>query len=162
MAIARIRRGIEVGVATQVAYDQWRRFEDYPRFLDQVESVVHEGGRRWRWSVTNQGTHEEWRAEIIDEVPYERIAWRAIDDSGNAGAVLLTPLGSRRCWVDFTVEAVPTELLASSETGLGLLQRQVEGSLDRFKAVVEGASGSLDGRSDEVPGPVREDRAGHR
>jgi len=159
--MVRVRRGIEVGIATQVAYDHWRRFEGLPRFLEHVESVVHEEDGRWRWSVRIDGKRVDWRAEIVDDVPNERLAWRAIDGSGNAGMVVLTPLGARRCWVDFTLEAPPMEPRGSSETGLGMLQRRVEGDLERFKAVVEGASDAVGVRRDASTGMNTDARAQH-
>ena len=34
-----VERSIEVEVPVQMAYDQWSRFEEFPRFMSGVEEV---------------------------------------------------------------------------------------------------------------------------
>jgi uncharacterized membrane protein len=135
--MARIERSIDVDVPAWVAYDQWTQFEDFPRFMDGVDRVVQDGDKFLRWSATIGGQRREWTAEIVDQTPYTRIAWRSIDGAVNAGAVLFTPIGPDRTRVALTIEAEPDDPVEVAGTALGFLQRRVEGDLDRFKEFIE-------------------------
>ena len=37
--MSKIEKSIDVAVPVRVAYDQWTQFEEFPRFMDGVESV---------------------------------------------------------------------------------------------------------------------------
>ena len=135
--MARIERSIDVDVAPRIAYDQWTQFEEFPRFMDGVDSVVQLDDRRLQWVATIGGQRREWTAEIVDQTPDTRIAWRSIDGTVNSGAVLFTPLGPDRVRVSLTIEAEPSDPVEAAGTALGVLGRQVDEDLARFKAFIE-------------------------
>jgi len=58
------------------------------------------------WVAEIAGTHEEWDAEIVDQVPDQRIAWRATTGTTNDGIVSFESLGanSTRVTLDLDVE----------------------------------------------------------
>jgi uncharacterized membrane protein len=86
----RLRRSVTLQVSPQEAYDAWRDFAAFPRFMQHVESVRVIDGRRshWRAKAPLVGS-VEWDAEITQDRPGEVIAWQAIPGSPvpNAGRV---------------------------------------------------------------------------
>lgn len=60
-------------------YRFWRRFENLPRFMTNLESVVDLGNGRSHWVAKGPaGTTVEWDAEIINEVENKVIGWRSL------------------------------------------------------------------------------------
>ncbi len=135
--MARIERTIDVDVPAWVAYDQWTQFEELPRFMDGVDRVIQDGDKFLHWSATIGGQRRDWTAEIVDQTPYVRIAWRSIDGAVNAGAVLFTPLGTDRVRVSVTIEMEPADPIEAVGTALGVPGRQIDVDLERFKAFIE-------------------------
>jgi uncharacterized membrane protein len=75
-------------------YAFWRNLENLPTFMAHLEEVRGTGDRTSHWSAGAPfGTDVEWDAEIIDEAPGEKIAWRSTGnaDVPNAGAVRFVP-----------------------------------------------------------------------
>jgi uncharacterized membrane protein len=135
--MARIERSIEVDVPGRIAYDQWTQFEDFPTFMDGVEEVVQRGDKFLDWKASIAGQRREWTAEIVDQTPDKRIAWKAIDGTENAGAVLFEPVGPDRTRIRLTIDADPEGPIETAGTALGFLDRRVEGDLERFKKFIE-------------------------
>lgn len=72
----------------------WRDLENLPTFMAHLEQVRTTGDRTSRWTADAPfGKDVGWDAEISEEVPGERIAWRSIGnaDVPNAGAVRFVP-----------------------------------------------------------------------
>jgi uncharacterized membrane protein len=72
----------------------WRRFDNLPRFMDNLESVTILDGRHSHWVAKGPlGTRVEWDAEIHNEIADELIAWRSLpgSDVDQAGSVHFTP-----------------------------------------------------------------------
>ena len=75
-------------------FQYWRRFENLPRFMDNLESVTMLDGRRSHWVAKGPlGARVEWDAEIHNEIPDELLAWRSLPGSevDQAGSVHFTP-----------------------------------------------------------------------
>lgn len=125
-------------------YDFWRRIENFPRFMAHLESVRVTGERRSHWTVTEPfGRGVEWDAEIVTDVPAERVAWRSNEDAAvpNMGAVLFTaaPDGEST-----EVHAVMVYDIPSGELGRRVAeffgaspQQQLDDDLRRFKQIME-------------------------
>ena len=93
------RSAITVNASPEDAYAGWRDFEALPAFMYHLESVevTADGCSRWV-AKAPLGTTVEWDAEIVEDVPGERIAWRAADGSPveNAGTVRFRPAPGKR------------------------------------------------------------------
>ena len=105
--------------------------------MEGVESVVQEDDRTLSWTARVAGLERSWRAEITDQTPTVRIAWKSIEGAENAGAVLFTPIRPERCHVELTIDVEPDDPLEAIGTALPILERRVEGDLERFKAFIE-------------------------
>src|ERR1044071_3433285 len=85
--MAKIEHSIDVDVPVRAAYDQWTQFEAFPQFMEGVESVTQIDDTHLRWVAEIAGARREWDAEITEQHPDKRIAWRSTDGKTNAGAV---------------------------------------------------------------------------
>ena len=75
--MSRFEESTTVAVPVRVAYDQWTQFEDFPRFMDGVERVEQLDDKHLRWTAAIAGQKKQWTAEIVDQTPDQRIAWKA-------------------------------------------------------------------------------------
>ena len=156
--MSRFEESIDVAVPIRTAYDQWTQFEDFPTFMEGVERVVQLDDKHLRWTASVAGQRKEWEAEIVDQTPDTRIAWKSIDGAENAGAVLFKPLDADRTEVTLRIDAEPEGLVETVGDALGFLQRQVRGDLKRFKEHIERDALDSDGWRGEIHGDkVRSD-----
>jgi uncharacterized membrane protein len=132
-----IERSIDVNVPVQVAYQRWSRFEEFPRFMEGIEEVRRLDAKRLHWVASIGGTRKEWDAQITEEVPNERIAWRSEAGEFTAGVVTFQPLGADRTRLTVRFDYEPQGVKETLGDWLGLISRRVEGDLERFKKFVE-------------------------
>jgi uncharacterized membrane protein len=135
--MSRVEKQIVVDVPVETAYNQWTQFESFPSFMEGVERVIQHGDNTLSWSVTVAGKREDWTAEIVDQTPNTRIAWKSTQGAENAGAVLFVPLEAGRTRVTLTIDAQPDGIVEHIGDAAGFLDRQVQGDLERFKAFIE-------------------------
>lgn len=88
-----VEHSVEVEVPVRTAYDQWAQFESFPRFMEGVESVAQRDDFYLHWMAKVGGVRREWDAEVIEQIPDERLAWRATDGARDAGVVTFHRLG---------------------------------------------------------------------
>ncbi len=150
--MSRFYEQITVDVPVRVAYDRWTRFEDFPSFMDGVESVEQLDDKTLRWTASVGGVTKTWTAEIVDQTPDTRVAWKSIDGAVNAGAVLFESVRARQTKVELRIEAEPEGVVESAGDAFGFLQRRVRGDLERFKELVERTGGGVDGWRGEIHG----------
>src|SRR5919206_2194933 len=86
-SMSTIEKSIDVNVPVHTAYNQWTQFEEFPRFMDGVREVKQLDDKRLHWCTTIGGKEKEWDAEITEQIPDERIAWRNTSGATNAGVV---------------------------------------------------------------------------
>lgn len=133
----RFESSIDVDVPVRIAYDQWTQFEEFPEFMEGVERVVQVDDRTLDWTATIAGQRREWRAEIVDQTPDVRIAWKSVDGTENAGAVLFQPVGPETTKITLRIDADPEGVVETVGANLGFVERRVEGDLERFKTFIE-------------------------
>jgi uncharacterized membrane protein len=86
---------LDLPVPRAVAYQAWTQFEEFPSFMKKVENVEQQEDQTIEWKAKIFWSHRSWTAEIVDQVPNERIVWRSKGEKGHVdGAVTfheLTP-----------------------------------------------------------------------
>src|SRR4029079_13191635 len=85
--MSKIIETVDVQVPVRVAYDQWTQFEEFPLFMEGVEKVEQLDDTHIAWTADIGGIKKRWIAEITEQKPDERIAWRAVEGAKNAGVV---------------------------------------------------------------------------
>ena len=132
-----VRKSITIDLPVSTVYNQWTQFEEFPEFMEGVESVTQLDDKRLHWVAEIGGTRREWDAEIIDQTPDRRIAWQAIDGKTNAGAVTFQPDGAQQTRIELEVDYETEGLKEKAGDALGVVDRRVEGDLERFKKFIE-------------------------
>ncbi len=94
--MAAIQESIEVEVPLSTAYNQWTQFKEFPQFMEGVESIDQLDDRRLHWVASHGGKRHEWDAEIVDQTPDTRVAWRDVTGETNAGEVTFESLDANR------------------------------------------------------------------
>jgi uncharacterized membrane protein len=132
-----IERSIEVEVPVRTAYNQWTQFEEFPRFMEGVESVRQSDDRHLHWVAEIGGVRREWDAEITEQHPDERVAWRATGGTQNAGVVTFHRLGADRTKIMLQLEVDPEGFVEQAGDRLGFVSRRAASDLERFKEYIE-------------------------
>jgi uncharacterized membrane protein len=133
----RIQKEIEVNAPLSAVYNQWTQFEEFPQFMEGVKSVRQLDDKRLAWHAEIMGQDVRWEAEITEQVPDNRIAWRAISGRPNAGAVYFNPTGADRTKITLALEYEPLGAAEKIADALGALALRVEGDLRRFRNFIE-------------------------
>ena len=134
---AKVEKSIDVNVPVQTAYNQWTQFESFPEFMDGVIQVTQLNDTRIHWKAKVAGKEKEWDAEITEQHPDERVAWRAVDGAPNGGVVTFHRIGESQTRVMLQLDAEPEGIVEQVGDKLGFFGRQVEGDLERFKTFIE-------------------------
>ncbi len=132
-----VEKSIEVALPVTTVYNQWTQFEEFPQFMEGVERVTQLDDTRLHWVAEIAGAKREWDAEIVDQQPDERIAWRSISGAGNGGIVTFQPVGAEATRVNLQMEFEPEGLAETIGDKLGFVSKRAEGDLKRFKSFVE-------------------------
>ena len=135
--VARAEASIDVRADIATVYDQWARFESYPRFMDTVRSVTRLDGAHLRWVGLIAGRTVEWEAEITEQVPGRRISWLSLTGAPACGTVAFAPLAGDSTRVTLRLEYRPQDLDRPAGQALGIMQHRVSQDLQNFKDVVE-------------------------
>jgi len=133
----RFEDSVEVDVPLRAAYDQWTQFEEFPRFMEGVERVVQRDDKTLDWTADIAGRRKQWTAEITDQTPDTRVAWKSVSGDENAGAVLFEPIDGNRTRVTLKLDADPEGVIETIGANVGFLERRVQGDLKRFKEFME-------------------------
>jgi uncharacterized membrane protein len=86
----RVEKVIAIDRAPEELYRFWRKFDNLPRFMRNLDSVRVVGQNRSHWIAKGPaGSRIEWEAEIVDDRPNEMISWRSLPgaDIDNSGSV---------------------------------------------------------------------------
>jgi uncharacterized membrane protein len=143
--MANVQKSITVDAPVHSVYNQWTQFESFPQFMDGVKEVRQEDDRRLRWKAQIAGKTEEWEAEITEQVPDRKIAWRSISGAPNAGIVTFNPVSDNATEVSLQLDAQPQSVTEKVGDALGALDRQVKTDLEKFKRYIEERGGQETG-----------------
>jgi uncharacterized membrane protein len=135
--MAEVKESVEVNVPVSTAYNQWTQFEEFPSFMENVESVTQLDDSHLRWIAEVGGKRQEWNAEITQQVPDEIIAWRSTEGQENAGSVRFESLGADSTKIDVTLTWEPEGIVEAAADRIGISERALSVDLGRFKELVE-------------------------
>ena len=149
----------EINVPLSTAYNQWTQFKQFPSFMRSVKSVEQIDDTHLRWTAEIFGQDAEGEAEISEQIPDTRIAWRSTSGVPNSGVVEFSQTEGEatrvRIWIEYNTQG----LFESVADKLHLFSSRVEGELRRFKAFIEGRQQETGAWRGEVKDPEAEHRA---
>jgi uncharacterized membrane protein len=135
--VSTIEQSIDVDVPVRTAYNQWTQFEDFPRFMEGVDQVHQLSDTRLHWVAKIAGAEREWDAEITEQTPDQRIAWKATSGAQNNGVVTLHRIGDSQTRVMLQLEFDPEGFVEKAGDALGFVRSRTHGDLERFKEFIE-------------------------
>ena len=135
--MASVVESIDVTAPVSTVYNQWTQFEEFPQFMEGVKSVTQTDDTHLHWVAEVAGKEMEWDAEITEQHPDERVAWRATTGAENAGVVTFHRLDDQTTRVTLQLDADPEGIVENVGTALGFLDRRVKADLERFKEYIE-------------------------
>ena len=147
-----ITEEIEVEAPLSAVYNQWTQFEEFPQFMNGVESVEQLDDTRLRWVAKVAGKRAEWEAKILFQEPDSRIGWQSTDGKDTTGTVTFESLGAERSRIRLVMTYTPEGTLERSGSAAGLDNRRIRGDLNRFKELIERRGSESGGWRGEIKG----------
>ena len=133
-----VTESVDVHVPVHTAYNQWTQFESFPHFMSGVETIRQIDDRRTHWVTKVGGVKREFDAEITEQHPDERIAWKSTGgDTKHAGVVTFHRLDDDRTRVTIQLDWEPEGLAEKVGSAVGVDSHQVKADAKRFKEFIE-------------------------
>ncbi|MFB8026042.1 MULTISPECIES: SRPBCC family protein [unclassified Streptomyces] len=130
---------IDVAVPVSTAYNQWTQFKSFPRFMTVVKKVEQIRPNLTRWVIGFGPLRHEFDAEIVDQQPDSRVAWRSLGRrSDHRGEVSFRATEPGRTTVTLSITHGPHGGAALLAHAPGLTRRLVRAELGHFKEFIEG------------------------
>jgi uncharacterized membrane protein len=132
-----VEKSIDVNASARTTYNQWTQFEEFPKFMDRVVSVQQMDNKRLHWRTKIGGVEKTFDAEITEQIPEKRIAWRSLSGAPNAGVVTFHVLNDETTRVMLQMEYEPEGVVETVGDMLGVASHRIKGGLERFKEFIE-------------------------
>lgn len=133
----KLEKSIEVMVPVKTAYNQWTQFEDFPKFMEGVKSVHQQDETHLHWVVEVAGKEKEWDAEIVEQTPDKRIAWKNQAGTQMSGVITFHYIEPNKTKIMVQMDYEPKGLMENIADAIGLVSGRVQGDLKRFKEFIE-------------------------
>src|SRR3954470_20564791 len=131
-----VQQDIDIGAPLKTVYNQWTQFEEWPEFMHRLENVSQEDEAHVSFKTKIWGFSREFKAEIVDQKPDERIKWEVVDGVTHTGVVTFHELAPRLTRVEVNIDVQPGSLIEKAARGMRHVKRAVRADLARFKAYV--------------------------
>ena len=132
-----IIEAIEVNVPDNVAYNQFTQFEDLPQFMNSVKEIRQLDDKRLHWKANVAGEDKEWDAEITEQIPDKRIAWRSIGGVRNGGVVTFHKISDNVTRITLQMDYQPEGVLEQIGDALGAVRMEARSNLSNLKELLE-------------------------
>jgi len=137
-------------------YVFWRRLENLPTFMENIEAIETIDDRRSRWTVkAPAGKTVSWESVITDDCPGESLSWQSVEGSEieNSGKIEFRDAGRRGTVVRAVIAYEPPAGFVG-KLAAKLFQRepriQSRRDLRRFKQLMEAGEISTSARNPEM------------
>jgi uncharacterized membrane protein len=139
--VSTVTESVDVDVPVRTAYNQWTQFEEYPRFMDGVQQISQLDATHTHWKTEIGGVKREFDAEITEQLPDERVAWKSTEGEKQAGVVTFHRLDDTRTRVTVQMDYEPQGVVEKAGSAVGVVGHQVKSDLRRFKDYIENRGG---------------------
>lgn len=150
----RINESIEVLAPAEDVFRYWSNFENFPRFMSNVEEVRMTGQDTSHWRVKGPlGKSVRFDAKTTEMDPGRGIGWNTVEgDVMTSGEARFEEVAPGRTRVDVTMNYADPPGGAVGEAVAGVLsspQRNLKQDLENFASIVE--RGELGGPEAQTP-----------
>jgi uncharacterized membrane protein len=132
-----VTESIEVNVPLRTAYNQFTQFEEFPQFMSSVQEVRQLDNTHLHWRAEVAGKTKEWDAEITEQIPDKRIAWRSTGGVRNGGVVTFHKLSDDATRITLQMQYEPEGVVENIGDSMGVVRMQTRGNLEKFKEMLE-------------------------
>jgi uncharacterized membrane protein len=132
-----VEKTIDVNVPISVAYNQWTQFEQFPQFMGGVDSVTQLDATHLHWNVSIAGIEREFDAEITEQHPDERVAWKSTDGETHAGVVTFHRVSDDETRITVQIDWKPQGAVEAIGSVLQVDDIQVGKDVKKFKELIE-------------------------
>jgi uncharacterized membrane protein len=140
ISMSTVTESVDVTVPVRKAYDQWTQFATFPQFMGGVESITQQDSTHTHWKTKVGGVEREFDAEITEQHPDERVAWKSVDGTTHAGVVTFHRLSDDETRVTVQLDWQPEGIVEKVGAVVGVDDHQVKADLGRFKDFIENRS----------------------
>jgi uncharacterized membrane protein len=121
----------------RTVYNQWTQFSTFPQFMSGVERIDQISDTKTHWVTSVAGVKREFDAEITEQTPDQRVAWKSTDGASHAGVVTFHRIDEGQTKVMLQLDLEPEGLVETVGDRVGIVGHQVEKDLQRFKEFIE-------------------------
>lgn len=155
-----IEEHIDVAVPRREAYNQWTQFKQFSEILKAVLGVDQEGKEdKTRRRAKVGPSRRQWTAQITEQVPDERIAWKSIGGVQVSGVVTFHELDKNLTRVMVQMLYRPRGFIENVANWFRAARRRTRKDLTLFKNYMEvrgEASGAWRGEIEQQQGHGKE------
>src|SRR4051794_21806392 len=146
-----VTESVDVEAPITQVYNQWTQFETFPEFMSGVQSITQLDDRHLHWKIKVAGVEREFDAEVTEQHPEERVAWKSTDGTSHAGVVTFHKLDQNHTKVTVQLDWDPDTLMEKAGAVVNVDDMQVSRDLDRFKKFIEQAPSETGAWRGDVP-----------
>lgn len=131
-----IEEHIDIGVPRDSAFEQWTRYQDLAKYSKHESGQVKRSERvgfRSKIGPSARG----WDAQIVEQLPGRRIAWRSIGGARHMGVVTFHSLDARLTRMMVQMEYHPAGAVETVGNFFRMQRRRVRKDLRLFKHFIE-------------------------
>jgi uncharacterized membrane protein len=132
-----IVRSIDVNVPLRTGYNQWIRFDEFPKFMEGVTQVTQMNAKCLHWKAEIAGQENDWVAKIVEQTLDKCIAWTSRDGVLQGAMVTFHPLSDEHSKILLRVGRTTGWVVNAVGDALDALSLRAQGDLERFKAFIE-------------------------
>jgi uncharacterized membrane protein len=131
-----VQQDMDIGVPLATVYNQWTQFEEWPQFMHRVKSASQEDESHVAFKAKIWGKTKEFKAEIVEQRPEERIEWKVTEGISHTGVITFHELAPRLTRIEVNLDLEPGSLIEKAARGMRFVKRAVRADMARFKAYV--------------------------
>ena len=132
-----IQRWTDVALPVDRVYEEFTKFDQFPRFMHRVLNVEQKGRDKISWQEKIWFSRREWEGRVTERHKNDRIVWTTTSGMSHKGIVSFHKLADNLTRVMVTMEFEPSGMVEKMASGLRFVKRAVQADLARFKAYVE-------------------------
>lgn len=136
-----VTKTVVVNAPVAQVFSFWKNFENFPRFMENIESIHVTGADMTHWKSKGPlGTHVEWDAKTTSVQENKKISWQSTEGSIEThGSVLFEDASNGATKVTVGMEYTPPAGIIGEAVAkiFSDPENQLEEDLGRFKKVAE-------------------------
>jgi hypothetical protein len=132
-----IQRWTDVALPLDQVYEEFTKFDQFPRFMHRVLNVEQKKPDRISWSEKIWFSSRQWEGRVTERRKNDRIVWTTKGGMSHKGIVSFHKLAPNLTRVMVDMEFEPNGMMEKMASGLRFVMRAVQADLARFKTYVE-------------------------